>query len=273
MTRFRTVIAVVLLCAAPLEADVTVTQTMTIEGGMAAMMGNAMPRMVTRIKRLASRTDVEVMDQTIATIADLAAPQLIVMNSATRTAQIFDAGSPALSGASPGAVPKVDMTFTRTGQSRVIDGAQCEEHTFTMSLNMADMGAQAPMPSEATSAMKDVRMAMSGSVWIATSGPGVADYVSFQKAAADANMIAALTGIRPGQQSGGLDRLIAAASAAPGLPYLTEMTISFEGSGKVVEMMKQVGAIKLTQRITSVSTDPIPDEMFSVPVEYKIVKQ
>lgn len=271
MTPFRTTLAILVLCVTPLGADVTVTQTMSIEGAMTAMMGGVTPRMVTRIKGRTSRTDIDVMDQTIATIANLATQQLIVLNGVDRTARFFGAGSPAFPAGQAPALPKIDMTSRATGQSRVIEGAQCEEHAFTMSLNIAEMGASAQMPPEAAAAMKDVRMAISGSMWLATSGPAVAEYVGFHKAATDANMAAAVTGMVPGQ-AGGLDGLIAAASAAPGLPYLTEMTMTFEGSGKVVDMMKLMGPMKMIQRVTSVSTDPIPDDLFVVPEGYSIVK-
>lgn len=271
MTRLVALFTIGLLCAAPATADVTLTQTMTMEGKMAAAMGGATPRMVTRIKGMMSRTDIEVMGQSMASITDLTVPQFVLLNAATRTAQIFGPGSQSLPGA-PVALPKMDVSFKPTGRTQVIEGAKCEEHAFTMNVNMAEMGAPGQMPPDAAAAMKDVRMAMSGSVWVATSGPGVADYVRFQKAAGDSKMIAALTGIAPGQQGGGLDRLMAAAAAAPGLPYLTEITMSFDGTGKAVEMMKQMGPIMMTHRTTSVSTEPIPAEMFKVPEGYTVEK-
>lgn len=273
MTRILIMSAVVLLCAAPVRADVTITQTMSVEGGMAKMMGGMTPRMVTRIKGLVSRMEVEVMGRTMATITDLGKGQFIMLDGASRTAQVFGAGGAAPPGAAgPAAMPKIDMSFKATGQSRVIEGAQCDEHTFTMAMNMAEAGASSQMPAEAVAAMKDVRMAMAGSVWIATSGPGVADYVRFQKAA-DANVMGALMGMKPGQSPAGMEQLMAASAAAPGMPYLTEMTMTFEGSGKLVEMMKGMGPIQMTHRITAVSTDPVPDEMFQIPEGYTIEKQ
>jgi len=271
MNRFRTTLVLLLLCAAPMRADVTVVQTMSIEGAMTAMMGGVTPRMVTRIKDQVSRTDVDVMDQTVATITNLATRQLIVLNGADKTAQIFGAGSPAFPAGQAPPMPKVDVTSKPTGQSRVIEGAQCQEHAFTMKVNLAEMGASGQMPAEASAAMKDVRLSVSGSVWVATEGPGVAEYMAFYKAAADANLAAAVTGMPPGQ-SGGLESLMNAASAAPGLPYLTEMIMTFEGTGKVVDMMKVMGPMKLTHRVTSVSTDAVPNDLFVVPEGYQVVK-
>jgi hypothetical protein len=50
------------------------------------------------------------------------------------------------------------------------------------------------------------------------------------------------------------------------------MDVSLEGSGQIVEMMKQFGAMKVTSRVNGVSTEPISDDMFKVPEDYKIVK-
>lgn len=269
--RLLSSVVVVLLCAVPLGADVTLIQTVSIEGGMSALAGGVMPRMTTRIKGLKARADVEVMDQTMTTITDLATRQVILLNQAQQTAHVLGAGGATLPGMPP-TPPKVDVTFKPTGQSRVIEGATCDEHVFSMSMDMGQMAAgRGPSP-DAESMMKDVRMVMDGSIWVSASGPGTADYAAFQKAAADSNLMVALGGLMPGQQSAGADKLLAAAAMAPGLPYLTEMTMRFEGSGKMAEMMNKMGPMKMTQRITSVSTDTIPDDMFKVPDGYRLTK-
>jgi hypothetical protein len=66
---------------------------------------------------------------------------------------------------------------------------------------------------------------------------------------------------------------MSAAASAPGLPYLTEIAMSFEGTGPMVEAMKQMGPMKMVQRISSVSTDPIADDVFRVPEGYTTQKK
>jgi hypothetical protein len=268
MTRVAVICVLVLVCAVPAGADVTIRQTVTMEGKMAAAMGGMTPQMVTRIKGLRSRTDVEAAGQTMATITDLTVPQFVILNAATRTAQVMGPGASPFA-AAPAAMPEMDFTFTSTGRTQVIQGARCEEQVFTVRANMEEMGPPGQMPPEAMAAMKDVRMAITGSVWVATSGPGVADYVRFQKAANDAKMVAALTGVTPGQR-GGLDQLLTAAAVAPGLPYLAEITMEFEGTGKAVEMMRMMGPITMIHRTTAVTTDPLPDDLFEVPEGYTV---
>ena len=64
-----------------------------------------------------------------------------------------------------------------------------------------------------------------------------------------------------------------AMSSASGLAYLTEMTMTIEGTGQMAEMMKQMGPMKITQKVSSISADAISDDQFKVPEGFTIVKQ
>ena len=86
------------------------------------------------------------------------------------------------------------------------------------------------MPPEAAEMMKDVKMAMNGSIWVAKSAPGVAEFMAFNKAALTRSCSRPSTGMKPGQ-SGGMDKLMDGAAVGARLPYLTEMTMAFEGTG------------------------------------------
>ena len=71
----------------------------------------------------------------------------------------------------------------------------------------------------------------------------------------------------------GLREALKAMSSANGVTYLNESTITFEGEGQMVEMMKQMGPMKVTTKVSSINTDAISDELFKVPEGYTIVKQ
>jgi hypothetical protein len=272
MRRWLATAGIAALCIAPLGADVTITQTTSFEGGMmAAATQGATPKMVMRIKGTKMRTDFEVMGQNTVTIIDVVSRQTIILNPATKTAQVISAEAAAA--AMPAEMPKMDVSFKATGQSKAIEGAQCDEHTFTMKMEMSELGAGGgKMPPEATAMMKDVHLTVNGNIWVAKSGPGTADYVALQKAAIAANMVGALTGAG-GAQRGGMEKMLAAAASAPGLPYLSEIHTSFSGTGPMVQMLQQSGAMKITQKVTSVSTDALPDDMFTVPAGYQIDKK
>jgi hypothetical protein len=50
------------------------------------------------------------------------------------------------------------------------------------------------------------------------------------------------------------------------------MNMTIEGGGDMAAMMKQLGDMKLTSRVTEVSTAPLADDLFTIPANYKIIK-
>jgi hypothetical protein len=140
-----------------------------------------------------------------------------------------------------------------------------------MTMSMAEMAGSANMPPEAATIMKDMHIKVNGSMWIAKSGPGVAEYAAFQALSAK-NSMSALMRAMPGMGAGGLDRFMESFSNAGGLPYLTEMNMTIEGGGEMAAVMKQFGEMKLTSRVTEVSTAPLSDDLFTVPANYKVIK-
>lgn len=274
MKRFVTTLAIVAMCSSVLRADVTVTSTMSIEGGAPGMAGASgmTPRLVMRIKGLKARSDVDVNGQTQTSITDLASKQIIVLQHAQKTAQVYSAQALA-TGLKPGAAAKLDASTKPTGRSRVIGGVSCDEYALKMSMSMADFAGGSSMPPQAAEMMKDVRMLISGSVWVAATGPGVPDFAAFQKAAAEANMAAAFGGVVPGMHAGGVDKVMKTLASMPGLPYLTELQMVVEGTGPMVDAMKQMGGMKIKNAVTEVSTAVIPDDQFGVPAGYTTVKQ
>jgi hypothetical protein len=260
------------LCAVPLDADVRVTSTTTIDGPFAAMTGGMTPRIVMHIKGNRARADLDMGPTSVSTITDIAG-LVTILNPAQKTAQVIDPAALAAGLAGKEfAMPKLDASITPTGKVQAIGGTQCEEHTLVIAISMAEFAGSSSVPPEAAAMMKDVRMIMNGTMWIAKSGPGVAEYVAFQTAAAKAGVAKFMSAL-PGMQSSGMDRVMNAFSAANGLPYLTEMTMAFEGSGPIVEMMNKQGTIKITTKVREVSTAPISDDLFKVPDDYTVVKQ
>ena len=271
-----TVVAVVAVCTAALRADVTIVQSTTVEGGMAAMGGaNMQPKLTTRVKGMKSRTDIDSGPVQLATITDLVAKQVVLLRPDQKTATYISSTPPAGTGnPSPAAPPKmtlpdVQVTIKPTGKSQVIDGVKCDEFAFTTSMNMGEMGGAPP---EAAAMMKDMKMNMAGSMWVAKEVPGAGEYIAFQKAAATSDMAAAVAGAS-GINIPGMDKMMKAMGEVNGVAYLTEMTMTIEGTGPVADMMKQMGAMKVTTRVTSVTTDAIADDTFTVPPDYKVIKQ
>jgi hypothetical protein len=279
MKRCLVTLVVFVLCLVPLHADLTFTQTMTIEGPLGAMMAGKPMLLTTRVKGAKVRLEMDAMDTKITSLSDLKTGEITVLNHQDKTAQVISAATmPEVS-----KMIDVDVSFEPTGQTRAIDGVQTHEHAFKMSFDFGEMmrqGAQSQPKENAGQAgaaaemMKGMKMLVDGSVWIAKSGPGAAEYMAFQKAALDANFTAALAGMMGGQQArGGMDKLLRAITEAPGLPYLTEMAMSIDGTGPMVDMLKQqLTGTKMIQKISSISTDALADDQFSVPEGYTIKK-
>jgi hypothetical protein len=272
--RWLTTLAVFAVCTAAVHADVTIVQTTTIEGGMAAMAGQSMsPKTTSRIKGKKARNDIDSQLFQVSMISDIDANQVIVLRADQKTAQIITpSNAGAVVKAAAEAIPAADSSMKPTGKSQVIDGIKCDEYIFTMSLNMAEMNPGGQMPPEALEAMKGLKMNITGSFWVGKDVPGAAEYTAFQKAAASTELGSVMSSAS-GAQMPGMDKMMKALGSVNGLPYLTEMTMSIDGTGQIAEMMQQMGPMKITTKVTSITTDPISDDLFKVPEGYSVIKQ
>ena len=269
--RWLATLVVFALCSAAVRADVTVVQTTTMEGGLAAMTGSGAglsPKITTRVKGLKSRTDLE-LPPTInaSSITDLVAKQLIVLQHDQKAAQTVDAATPA---APAPMTVKIDGTAAPSGKSQVIDGLKCDEYTFTTTMSLAEV-AGGQLPPEAVEMTKGLSVAMKGSTWAKTA-PGAAEYTAYQKALAKSDLAGASTKVS-GIKLPGMDKMIQAMSSVDGVAYLTVMDLTVEGAGQLADMMRQmIGTTKVTIKVTSLSAEAIGDDLFKVPEGYTVVK-
>jgi len=276
MKRWCSTFAALLFCSAALRADVTLVQTTTIEGGMAQMAAssgqNISPTITTRIKGSKMRTDVVAGPVNVSTIVDLAAKQVIILRADQKTATIVATPAPAAASAPPAQGPTLGASVKPTGKTQTIDGVKCDEYTFTTSVDMSSMGSSGQMPPEAAAMMKGVKIVVAGSAWMAKDAPGASEYVAFQKLMASSDMASAAAAMS-GVSIPGMGEAMKAMASANGVTYLNESTVNFEGEGQMVEMMKQMGPMKVTSKVSSINTDAISDDLFKVPEGYTIVKQ
>jgi hypothetical protein len=276
MKRWLVTVLVFGMCSAAVRADVTVVQTTTIEGGMAAMAGGGAPpspKVTVRVKGMKSRTDMDMQPTlNLSSITDLVAKQMIMLRHDQKTAQIVDTAAPASpAGAAPAnGTVKLDSTVTPTGKSQVIDGFKCDEYTFSTTMSMAEAGG-AQVPPEAAEMLKDLTMVMKGSMWVAKDAPGAAEYIAFQKALAKSDLAGATSKLS-GLNLPGMDKMTKAMSGVDGLPYLTVLDMTIEGSGQIADMMRQMGAMKITTKVTSISGAAIGDDQFKIPEGYAVIK-
>lgn len=272
MRRCLAICALVALGSAAVTADVSVTTEVAIDGPMAAMLSGAMPRLIMRVKGTKARTDIDVMGQSVSTITDLMTRQVIVLTPSQKTAQVFDVERLLAQSAPAPAIPQLDVTFAPTGQTQTIAGQLCDQFTFSSTTDLAQLSLVVQqMPREALEMLKGAKMITKGVVWVAKSAPGAAEYAAFMKAASAANLLSpTIPGLGPAQ--GNLDQVIRLFGRADGIAYLSEAELSLEGTAPIIEMLKQLATMKLTNKVTEVSVSPMVDDLFAVPADYTVTR-
>jgi hypothetical protein len=202
-----------------------------------------------------------------ASISDVDGKQMVMLDQTEKTVRRMPFASfnqpDAAGGGLNVMMPKMDVTVERTGKTAQVAGQSCEEYHIVTIMDMSQAGAL-PSP-DARDAVKDLRMVMKGSTWISTSSPAASELIRFQQAARAAGMTTP-TNLFGGQNAP--DPLAQAAAAAEGLPCLSEIEMTYEGTGPMIEMLKKMGTMKVTTRLTDISLDPIPAETFVVPAGY-----
>ena len=273
MKRWLATLLVFVVSSAVVRADLTIVQTMTMEGGMAAMGGgNMSPKMTNRIKGMKSRSDMEMPSLSVSSITDLVANQMIILKHADKTAQIVTEAGASTTAPAATTTVTVDSSVKPTGKSQVIDNLKCDEYAFATTMSMGEMsGGQ--VPTEAAEMMKDLSIVMKGSIWVAKPKdlPGGAEYNAFQNAMTKSGMPAAamkMTGVN----IPGMDKMMKAMTSMEGMAYLTVLDMTIEGSGQIADMMRQMGGMTITTKVTSINVDPLSDDLFKIPEGYTVIK-
>jgi hypothetical protein len=275
MKRWFATLMIIAIGSTAVRADVTVVQTAVMEGSLASMAGtNTAPKITTRIKGLKSRTDVELSSGPTSTIVDLVAKQAIVLVHDQKTSQIVDGSGAAASAPAETAGAKVESPLTATGKTQLIDGIPCDEYALTMSMPMSTITA-GRVPPETAAMLKDFTITMKGSLWVAKPKdvPAfAAEYIAFSQAIAKSELAAAAM-VMTGVNLPGIDQMMKAMFSVEGLTYQTVMDFAIDGgSGELAALIKQMGNMKITTKVTSLSGDPVSDDLFKVPEGYTVIK-
>jgi hypothetical protein len=249
------IIAPVLICAAiatPVSADVTLRLK-----GSGGLFGGQAVDSTEYHKGLKMRSDHDSGGVSMSTIIDVGTSRMIMLWHDRKEADVIDSEriseSPAKSG-----FPEIEHSITPTVQSRQIAGSTCTVHNVKVSFPMR--------------VANPMTMVMEGPYCLVKNGPGQADFTAFYQAAAEKGFV-----LDPGQakaQPAAAKAMTEAfrQMAELGVPFAMEVTISIEGSGPMAEMMKKMGST-FTTEVSSVSTAPIPDSMFEIPADYKVMKR
>lgn len=251
------VFVMILGASAPALADVTITAAIGGKGIGQMASGQT----VTYIKGLKMRTETNLLGRVTTTIVDLESGRSITLDAEKREATVGDWAkmSSEMQKAMP-TPPKV--TFTAGGQTREILGRSCDRYDLTVSLpvTMPGGGADAQMT-----------FTIAGPVWVAKGGPGSADYVRFQKAAAAKGLLTdPLQSATPSGQSTGMAEMYKRVAEANGIAYSMELGVKVQGSGPMADLFSKMGGdTSMSMNVTNVAASPLADDLFTVPAGYK----
>ncbi|MGH9160650.1 MAG: DUF4412 domain-containing protein [Vicinamibacteraceae bacterium] len=246
------------LMATAASADVTVTATTVGKGGLAkALSGDS----VTYIKGGKMRADSTSGDRKQSTIVDLDAQQMIVLDHGKKEATINDLQDVQAT-LQKITADEMKVSLKPTGNSKQIAGQSCDEYQLEMAVPMSVEGST-PMSISTT-----------GPACIVKNAPGAKDYENFYLKAAEQGFI--LSGDpSQAQRNPGHARSMTEMyrqMAKLGVPYEMEMNVKIGGEGPMAALMGKMGAVSFTTTVKSVTEDPLADDLFIVPSDYKVKK-
>ena len=247
MRKTAVALLALLVCAAsPASADLGMTMTMSMNAGGMAINSE----MQTRIKASKMRADVKMMQQDMSILFEAGTKQVLMINHATKEISSADPG--AIAGNLPVAFGDAAVSMKPTGETKQLLGRACQGYAIEMTV---------PMTVNADT----ITMRMSGTLWIADKGPGVEEYKALSRAAAESGFSTAFMAQGP-TMKGMVEMQKAMAEA--GIPLSQEFSMSLEGTGQAAAMLAQMGNMVMTMTVTSLSTDPVADDVFAEPAGY-----
>jgi hypothetical protein len=252
-------LVVALACAvvsAPAFADVTLKQKTGGNGIGVAAAGES----TQYVKGLRLRTDQSIDGKTTSTIIDAVGKRMITLNHEKKEADVYDMTKLGES-LSKMPISEIKTSVTPTGQTRQIAQSTCTVHDIKVEVPM-QMGGGA------------MSIVMAGPYCLVKNGPGQAEYTAFYRAAAENNFMFGDPRQAKAQpaQAKAMTEMYRKMSEL-GVPFATEMNITFAGDGPMAAMMSKMGNQSITTEVTSVSTASIADSLFEIPEGYKVNKR
>ncbi len=246
--------AMILGCCAA-QADVTLHATST--GKSAVMSGRTTS--VTYIKGLKMRTEAASEKFSTASIYDIDAQKMVILDTKKKEANVWDMGTFTQEIGKAVAADGVQASMKPNGQVKPVNGQPADGYDVDIVVPTTIGGSP-------------ITMHLTGVSWIAKGVPGAAEYAAFYKGAAEKGWI--FTDPRAAKGSPGQAKAMAQMytefAKIGGLPVETDMDMKASGEGPVAAMMSKLGNVETTTVIDSVDTGPVDDALFEVPADYKL---
>lgn len=257
----QTVVALTVLASAwSAQADVTMVSQM--KGKMMGM--NPSGETITYIKGNKMRTDQTMGSDRSSTIMDVDAGRMITINHGKKEAEVWNMADMAASLQKIGVdASAANVTITPTGTTKDIAGYAATEHEITVSVDAA-------MPD----APIKLTMTISGPAYLSTTAPGVADYASFYRNAAEKGFFFGDprgAQAQPGRARGMMQMYRDMASK--GIPLESRQTIKMSGGGPMGGMLSRMGGGEMSTTVTRISDETLDAALFEIPAGYKVKEQ
>lgn len=255
MTRTLIAAAAALALSTAAHADVTLHATSTGQG--LGMSGSTTT--VTYIKGLKMRTEASSGKTETASIYDVGAQKLVILNPKKKEATAWDMGAFTQEIGKAVAAGDVHAEMKPNGQTKVVNGRTADGYDVRITVP-ANIGGMA------------MTMNLSGVSWIAKGVPGSADYAAFYRGAAEKGWIfsdPSAAQASPGQAKA-MAQMYTEFASIGGLPVETETQMQVTGEGPMAAMMSKMGNVQTTSVIDSVDTGALDDALFQVPADYKV---
>lgn len=258
MKRALMAIGLAVALAAPAYADLTLKQTSTGKG--LGMSGTTTA--TTYIKGSKMRSDTVIGDKTQSIIFDLDAQKMYMFESKKKDADVYDMAAFARDIGIQVDSANMKVSMTANGQAKEISGKTAAGYDLEISVPAAMGGAKEMM----------MVINMSGPIWIVKDAPGTADYTGFYKAAVEKGWIFSdprAAKAQPGQAKA-MAEMYHQLARAGGIAYETDMRMRISGEGPMAALFSKMGNVSFNNRVDSVETAPLADDLFVPPAGYKL---
>jgi len=258
MTRALVAAVLVLGFAFTASADVTLKQTVEGKGmGMAAKMNTT-----TYIKGHKMRTETQMGDKTTVTVFDVDVQKMYMFEVGKKEADVWDMAAFSADVTKNVDVSNMQASVKPNGQTKQISGHAASGY---------DMEIVVPA---AIGGNKDMVMTitMGGPIWMVKTGPGVAEYAAFYKAAAEKGWIFSdprAAKAQPGQARATTE-MHKQFAAIGGIPYESDWSFKMGGSGPMAGLMAKMGNMSAHTTTDSVTAGPLADDLFAPPAGAKL---
>jgi hypothetical protein len=251
------------LCAMHVRADVTVNVRTDGKASFINVGGDG----VIQIKGKRQRNDQTVGGKTVTSIIDVDGMRFIDLDTKKQSATVTPLATlgEALQKAATG---DMQVSLTKTPQTKTVASYPCTVHNVKVTLPFTPTGNKGDG--------LDLILLLSGTVCLSTTAPGLADYQTFYKSAADSGFIfgdprvaKSPTGAAQAKAYAALTKQI----AEGGMNLESQINISATGDGPMAGMMAKLAASDIRTTVTSVATGTLPAESFDVPAGYKVKTQ